>query len=198
MSGVQGLGLPVCSPAGASTQKRVSPGEAPISLLAARGACCRHSYLVTITRSDTLGGSYTPVAAAAGAWSNRELKVSSAAVDFSNSILKVARAGAGTLADPYVYTYTINLINDGAPTTADGFYKAEVTTIYDDAFTETPVPMAAVEILSETIKGFAGGADGGTDPPTLERGLFPAGSTTILTTFKTYVAPAAEIGSGDL
>ncbi len=153
---------------------------------------------MTITRSDTLGGSYTPIAAAAGAWSNREFKVSSAVADFSTGIFKVARAGAGTPSDPYVYTYTINLINDGAPTTADGFYTAEVTTIYDDAFTETPVPMAAVEILSETIKGFPGGADGGTDPPTLERGFYPTGGSTILATFNTYLAPAAEIGTGDL
>ncbi len=69
-----------------------------------------------------------------GGWTNKLLQASDAKSTFTAADkLKVVRTGTGTQIDPYVYTFTYNLITEVLATTTDSdWYKVSIITRYDD------------------------------------------------------------------
>lgn len=150
-------------------------------------ACCSHSYRVTVKRSDTIDGTYS----IHSSWDQVELLISNATTANSewDFIRKTANSDGTT-------TYALDLgsaVSTGVatPVTDDGFYTADIVTVYDDNTTEAAVSLPKTEIKSEFVKS-------GTEKPTLVNGTFPTGNPTLLGTIYAYPYSDAHIGTGEL
>jgi hypothetical protein len=161
-----------------TSQGRLSIANRPLVRL----PCCSHAFLVTVSKSPSATGTYSPVAG----WGAKEIKLSLALATRAAVKADASRHLVWTTTAPTAFEIDTKIVD-----TSSGFYKVDVSIKYDDLWESAPFSLPGTllspnptEIKTETVANTA----------TLGPGLYPSGAPGLLATF-TALGVALDTGA---